>query len=752
MKTKVCITKFLLTGIIIVLMLNGFTFNTSYAQNVGINTNSPDESAMLDIVANDAGILIPRLTQQQRDDIGSPATGLMIYQTDSTPGFYYNQGTPASPDWVSITAGAGGEEWTDDGDFLFPTDDTDTCARVYENNPEYGFYYVGGAARGGCFVNAVADTLDFIGVYGQCSNEDYYGFGGYFSGGYAGAIGKVEATGSEDYNGLIGDASGGSGRNIGVFGTASDGANNYGVYTTVNDTVGFGLRASNQNTTGTGILTTGNDADGTYLAGGSGIASKGTTVGIYGTASDAEGSGIFGRVDIADGFGIEARNNNASGTGLIAVGNNEDGAYLTDGSGIAANGALVGVYGTAIDAEGTGIFGSVDIADGFGIEARNNNASGTGLIAVGNNEDGAYLTDGSGIAANGALVGVYGTAVDAGGSGIFGSVDIADGFGIEARNANAQGTGLLVTGNNSTATYLTEGTGAAISGTDGVLAFSSDASGTGLIGIGNNLGSIPSLTNGSGVAGSSDNVGVYGYGDATSQSVGIYGTSAASDGMAGYFDGDIYATGTANASIKNFVIDNPENPDEEVLRHTSIESNEAMVIYRGKAQLNDAGKANIELPSYFKALTKEDEATIQITCIGQPFNIGYEWNGDFTSFTAYGDANREVSWMVMADRDDPYMKENRKPVITKKDDSRDKGYKPGYYIHPELYGQPEEKRYSYLWFNKERKLPLELKETKSRSLKGSESRSLKKVSGETQRLKLEIDHSETEPKIKEIDK
>ncbi|MFO7790200.1 MAG: hypothetical protein R6V32_06480, partial [Bacteroidales bacterium] len=238
----------------------------------------------------------------------------------------------------------------------------------------------------------------------------------------------------------------------------------------------------------------------------------------------------------------------------------------------------------------------------------------------------------------------------------------------------------------------------------------------------------------------------YGYGGYFSAEYnGIYAENRTlTQGYAGYFDGDIYATGDVGGASKSFVIDNPENPDEEILRHTSIESNEAMVIYRGKVQLNDAGEANVELPSYFKALTKENEATVQITCIGQPFNIGYEWNGDFSSFTAYGDANREVSWMVMADRDDPYMKENRKPVITKKDDNNDKGYQPGYYIHPELYGQPREKSFNYLWNKQGRNYPLGLKET--------ETRTLQKVSDESLKLKQETSDDTKTPKIKEREK
>lgn len=46
---------------------------------VGIGTTSPAASAVLDIQSssNDKGILIPRMTQAQRNAISSPATGLM---------------------------------------------------------------------------------------------------------------------------------------------------------------------------------------------------------------------------------------------------------------------------------------------------------------------------------------------------------------------------------------------------------------------------------------------------------------------------------------------------------------------------------------------------------------------------------------------------------------------------------------------------------------------------------------------------
>ena len=66
----------------------------SHAQNIGINTDgtSPHASAILDVKSTTKGILIPRMTMAQRNAISTPAAGLMIYQTDNTPGFYFFDG------------------------------------------------------------------------------------------------------------------------------------------------------------------------------------------------------------------------------------------------------------------------------------------------------------------------------------------------------------------------------------------------------------------------------------------------------------------------------------------------------------------------------------------------------------------------------------------------------------------------------------------------------------------------------------
>jgi hypothetical protein len=69
-----------------------------------------------------------------------------------------------------------------------------------------------------------------VSVYGRCIPADYFGIGGYFEGGYIGVEGRVAPTANHDYRGVAGFATGGSGVNYGVYGSASGGGTNIGVY------------------------------------------------------------------------------------------------------------------------------------------------------------------------------------------------------------------------------------------------------------------------------------------------------------------------------------------------------------------------------------------------------------------------------------------------------------------------------------------------------------------------------------------
>lgn len=68
--------------------------------NVGIGTTKPDQSAALDISSSTKGLLMPRMSLQQRSAIQNPAQGLVIYQTDFLSGFYFYDGT----EWKGMTS------------------------------------------------------------------------------------------------------------------------------------------------------------------------------------------------------------------------------------------------------------------------------------------------------------------------------------------------------------------------------------------------------------------------------------------------------------------------------------------------------------------------------------------------------------------------------------------------------------------------------------------------------------------------
>ena len=71
------------------LIITSISFQELFSQSVGIGTSSPDASAQLDISSTTRGLLIPRMTQAERDLI-VPVQGLMIFNTSSNSFQYYN--------------------------------------------------------------------------------------------------------------------------------------------------------------------------------------------------------------------------------------------------------------------------------------------------------------------------------------------------------------------------------------------------------------------------------------------------------------------------------------------------------------------------------------------------------------------------------------------------------------------------------------------------------------------------------------
>lgn len=80
------------------LLLLGGVAHAQTTGGVRIGTaGTPNASAVLDLSPDAAtapkGLLPPRLTLTQRNAIGSPATGLVVYQTDNVPGLYVYNGS-----------------------------------------------------------------------------------------------------------------------------------------------------------------------------------------------------------------------------------------------------------------------------------------------------------------------------------------------------------------------------------------------------------------------------------------------------------------------------------------------------------------------------------------------------------------------------------------------------------------------------------------------------------------------------------
>ena len=65
---------------------------------VAIGASAPAASAVLEVSSTTKGFLFPRMTETQRDAIGSPATGLLVYQTDGDEGVYIYK----SFGWVQV--------------------------------------------------------------------------------------------------------------------------------------------------------------------------------------------------------------------------------------------------------------------------------------------------------------------------------------------------------------------------------------------------------------------------------------------------------------------------------------------------------------------------------------------------------------------------------------------------------------------------------------------------------------------------
>jgi hypothetical protein len=206
---------------------------------------------------------------------------------------------------------------------------------------------------------------------------------------------------------------------------------------------------------------------------------------------------------------------------------------------------------------------------------------------------------------------------------------------------------------------------------------------TGVVGTTDFDGCNNNFCNTAGVAGlsSKNAIGVYG---SSFTGTGVFGIS--NSGLAGKFMGDVDVTGTLSKSSGSFKIDHPLDPENKYLYHSFVESPDMKNIYDGVVVLNENGEAVVNMPEWFDALNMDFR--YQLTAIGAPApNLYIAEEVSQNRFKiAGGKSGMKISWQVTGIRQDAYAKAHRIPIEQEKPEKE-----RGYYLHPDVFGQSEEK-------------------------------------------------------------
>jgi hypothetical protein len=512
-----------------------------------------------------------------------------------------------------------------------------------------------------------------------------------------GVLGFAQNPGAIGVQGSITGASG-----VGVSGTASS-ANAIGVAGSGSGTAvsgvssgstGIGVKALAESTSGmtAGLAAEARSPDGAAVFAVNNAAS-GNAIGVYATTSSSTGSAILAEghtaVDAQGQIrGVLAHTTSANGVAVFAEADGTDattGVYgassASNGTGVfgrnlADTGAAAGVYGTTNSDDGFGVWGQVGgsgTGSPIGVHGESAASSGYGVFAtnsaVSGNAYGAYAQTNS--TAGTALVG---DAIATSGSnrGVLARTASGGGVGVRAENNATSGAGsgnaLVAVGNlPSGDTMVVEA-----NGTSNAWAIRARSAGTSALNA--------SLTT-VGVNGSTISATV----NSASGRAGYFANSAAG-GQAAQFIGDVSVSGTLSKGGGSFKIDHPLDPANKFLLHSFVESPDMMNIYNGNVITDASGRAIVELPVWFEVLNRDFR--YQLTTIGSFARamVAEEVAGNRFAIRT-DEPNTKVSWQLTGIRKDAWAEANRIPVELDKT-----GAERGTYLHPDVYGQPADKR------------------------------------------------------------
>jgi hypothetical protein len=350
-----------------------------------------------------------------------------------------------------------------------------------------------------------------------------------------------------------------------------------------------------------------------------------------------------------------------------------------------AGNVSAGHIGAEISTGSAAILGYDSSSGGaVGVAGLSNN--GQGVSGTSNTSYGVYgLSSGSWGVYGQSLVsdGVYGVGPNV---GVYGSGSSSSGFGV-------YGNGLTGVAGISNGNYVGVYGSSSGSGSYGV--FGSDSSGTGVYGSGS-YGVYGTGTIGVyGVSTGGSNPGVYAQAtggwavDAYNTSSGTGVLAGSSSGWAAWFNGNVEVDGNLSKAGGSFKIDHPLDPANKYLYHSFVESPDMMNIYNGNVTTDAQGDATVTLPEWFETLNRDFR--YQLTVIGQFAQAMVSTEIADGRFSIKTDKpSVKVSWQVTGIRQDAWANAHRIPVEEEKP-----GVERGTYLHPELFGAPEEK--GVLW-------------------------------------------------------
>ena len=424
-----------------------------------------------------------------------------------------------------------------------------------------------------------------------------------------------------------------------------------------------------------------NEANGNIGIGTTTPASKLTVAGRIEAFTTGPSSAVLGQS--TSGSGV--RGSSDTGLGVFGSSTSGNGAQGLSDSGN-------GVFGHSLT--GNGVRGDTSNASTAGVLGFNNASGGQGVVGQAFNGIGVR-----GISST--SFGVFGssdsfTAVEARSStgfGMFGSSNTNTGI----HGQSNAGFGIFGSSNSNTGIHGQSNTGTGVFGftNQGTAVFGHSPNGTAMFGLSDNgLGAGVSgfnSTNGIGVTGqTATGLGVFaasntGIGVLAQSSEGPAIMSVAGVGSAGEFIGNVNISGTLTKGGGAFKIDHPLDPANKTLSHSFVESPDMMNVYNGNIVTDGLGEATVTLPEYFEALNRDYR--YQLTVIGQFAQaiVSEEVKNNHFRITT-NLPKVKVSWQVTGIRRDSWAERHRIPIEEEKPEGE-----RGFYLHPELFGQGEDR-------------------------------------------------------------